>query len=210
MIVARHEVPGKRPPKEPSRRDGMIGRCESRRSSSSKGGVGTFRTDVRAAVRCDEPFPDYIDFFCCYIRNFVIPILQSPNRGAHICKNQTVPYGTALFEGAIPRHFVPGYDRTVPPGQNHSPRRRAPLKLVPMELKLLGYRMAYLHPSSTDLALSLDKKLEDPRHASRPRMFVMLTLRIFIGDEIFAYFIGIVFLAQIDHFASAGRGSLFD
>jgi hypothetical protein len=27
-----------------------------------------------------------------------------------------VPYGTAFLRGAVPRHFVPGYDRAVPPG----------------------------------------------------------------------------------------------
>jgi hypothetical protein len=27
-----------------------------------------------------------------------------------------VPYGTALLRWRCPRHFVPGYDRTVPPG----------------------------------------------------------------------------------------------
>jgi hypothetical protein len=32
------------------------------------------------------------------------------------CPNQTVPYGTALLGWHYPRHFVPGYDRTVPPG----------------------------------------------------------------------------------------------
>jgi hypothetical protein len=30
--------------------------------------------------------------------------------------HQTVPYGTALLRGRCPRHFVPGYDRTIPPG----------------------------------------------------------------------------------------------
>jgi hypothetical protein len=37
--------------------------------------------------------------------------------GAHTCTNQTVPYGTALLGGTCPRHYVPGYDRTVPPGR---------------------------------------------------------------------------------------------
>jgi hypothetical protein len=37
--------------------------------------------------------------------------------------NQTVPYGTALLGRRCPRHFVPGYDRTVPPGQAPSGRR---------------------------------------------------------------------------------------
>src|SRR6202453_5117635 len=36
--------------------------------------------------------------------------------GAHPGANQTVPYGTALLRWRCPRHFVPGYDRTVPPG----------------------------------------------------------------------------------------------
>jgi hypothetical protein len=36
--------------------------------------------------------------------------------GAHTGANQTVPCGTALFRSRCPRHFVPGYDRTVPPG----------------------------------------------------------------------------------------------
>ena len=34
----------------------------------------------------------------------------------HTCKNQTVPYGTVPWGWRCPRHFVPGYDRTVPPG----------------------------------------------------------------------------------------------
>jgi hypothetical protein len=36
--------------------------------------------------------------------------------GAHTCTNQTVPYGTALLGWRCSRHFVPGYDRSVPPG----------------------------------------------------------------------------------------------
>ena len=36
--------------------------------------------------------------------------------GAHTYTNQTVPYGTALLGWGSSRHFVPGYDRTVPPG----------------------------------------------------------------------------------------------
>ena len=38
------------------------------------------------------------------------------NLGARTCANHTVPYGTALLGWRFPRHFVPGYDRTVPPG----------------------------------------------------------------------------------------------
>jgi len=36
--------------------------------------------------------------------------------GVHTCANHTVPYGTALLGRTCPRHFVPGYHRTVPPG----------------------------------------------------------------------------------------------
>jgi hypothetical protein len=36
--------------------------------------------------------------------------------GAHTCTNQTVPYGTVLL-GDVSRHFVPGYDQAIPPGQ---------------------------------------------------------------------------------------------
>ena len=36
--------------------------------------------------------------------------------GAHTSTNHTVPYGTVLLVWRCPRHFVPGYDRTVPPG----------------------------------------------------------------------------------------------
>jgi hypothetical protein len=40
----------------------------------------------------------------------------------------TVTYGTAFLEGRFPRHFVPGYDRAVPPGHfatGSRPRRPA-------------------------------------------------------------------------------------
>jgi hypothetical protein len=36
----------------------------------------------------------------------------------------TVPYGTVLSGWGCSRHFVPGYDRTVPPGQDHAPSLR--------------------------------------------------------------------------------------
>jgi hypothetical protein len=41
---------------------------------------------------------------------------SNPRIGAHTGANQTVPYGTALLMLRCPRHFVPGYDRIVPPG----------------------------------------------------------------------------------------------
>src|SRR5580704_14224317 len=88
MIVARHEVPGKASPEGPSRRV---------RYDRAANSGGLPRKKRVAAFRYDGPFPEHIDFFCFYIQNFVIPILQSPNRKAHTCKDQTVPYGTALL-----------------------------------------------------------------------------------------------------------------
>jgi hypothetical protein len=42
--------------------------------------------------------------------------------GAVACTNQTYPTGRLFLGGACPRHFMPGYDRTVPTG--HSQRLR--------------------------------------------------------------------------------------
>jgi hypothetical protein len=72
-----------------------------------------------------EPLLDVIDrfpnlrkhksfqFWCSKVRNLLTLI----RIGVHTCTNHTVPYGTALFGRRCPRHFVPGYDRVVPPGQ---------------------------------------------------------------------------------------------
>jgi hypothetical protein len=51
--------------------------------------------------------------------------------GAHADANHTGPYGAALMRWPCPRHFVPGYDRTVPPGlgakASFRARKREPL-----------------------------------------------------------------------------------
>src|SRR6202040_2688051 len=53
-----------------------------------------------------------INVFSFRIRNFVTPIIESVRTPARI-----TPYPTGrLFGWRYPRHFVPGYDRTVPPG----------------------------------------------------------------------------------------------
>jgi hypothetical protein len=61
--------------------------------------------------------------------------------GARTGANQTVPYGTALLRSRCPRHFVPGYDRTVPPGLEGEPLRgnkssQTFLNLAPFNLRL--------------------------------------------------------------------------
>src|ERR1700737_362547 len=54
--------------------------------------------------------PYNINFFSFRARNFVTPIIESVRTPARI-----TPYPTGRFfwGGAVPRHFVPGYDRTV-------------------------------------------------------------------------------------------------
>src|SRR5580700_10140581 len=67
--------------------------------------------DVRAAARCIGPFPEPARF-SFRIRNFITPIIVSVRTPARI-----TPYPTGRLLGwRCPRHFVPGYDRTVPPG----------------------------------------------------------------------------------------------
>jgi hypothetical protein len=73
-------------------------------------------------------FEAVFDVMDRFLRHTVSPVFRSEtsslrpsNRGVPTCKNQTVLYGTALLGWRCSRHFVPGYDRTVAPGQNHSP-----------------------------------------------------------------------------------------
>jgi hypothetical protein len=56
----------------------------------------------------------------CFFRRLITPIIGI---GAHTGANHTVPYGTDLLRWRCPRHFVPGYDRTVPPGLGAKPLR---------------------------------------------------------------------------------------
>ncbi len=72
MIVAWHEVPGKRPPREPSRR------------------VRYDRAQPNLEVFLVEMCPAYAKLRC-----------SNHRIGAQACANQTVPYGTALLGGAI-------------------------------------------------------------------------------------------------------------
>jgi hypothetical protein len=47
--------------------------------------------------------------------NFVTPIIESVRSSAHLHESyRTLRDGCFGWRG--PRHFVPGYDRTVPPG----------------------------------------------------------------------------------------------
>jgi hypothetical protein len=92
MIVARHEVPGKRAPKEPSRRV---------RYDRALLIPEVFLVKKRvAALRCDAPFPEHVDFFCLHIRNFVIPILRrfTESKCAHLQESdRTLRDGSFLF-----------------------------------------------------------------------------------------------------------------
>src|ERR1700722_18556712 len=52
----------------------------------------------------------------CFLRKWLKFCHSGHQIIAHTCTNHTVPYGTAPLTWRGPRHFVPGYDRTVPPG----------------------------------------------------------------------------------------------
>ena len=49
-----------------------------------------------------------VNFFSCLIRNFVAPITPA--------RITPYPAGRLFWGWRYPRHFAPGYDRTVPPG----------------------------------------------------------------------------------------------
>jgi hypothetical protein len=51
--------------------------------------------------------------FPFYPSNLVTPIIEPVGTLARITP---YPTGRLFWGGAVPRHFVPGYDRTVPPG----------------------------------------------------------------------------------------------
>src|SRR6202042_3343040 len=106
LIVARHEVPGKRPPKEPSRR----GRYDRALLIPEVFLVeSAFCTDVRAALRCDGPLSG-IDRFLLFphaeLRHSNTAITES--KCAHLQESgRTLRDGS--FGATISRHFVPGY-----------------------------------------------------------------------------------------------------
>ncbi len=106
-IVAWHEVPGKRPPKELSRRT----------------------TSILAWHECPMMFEVMDRFLNTLIFSVLTSETSSPQYFNHRIEVRTPArirlYPTGRFlEVAVSRHFVPGYDRTVPPGKKiHSPRR---------------------------------------------------------------------------------------
>jgi hypothetical protein len=102
MIVARHEVQpgtkclGQRPAREPSRRVRYESGAAKPRGISRRGCVPCF---LREAI-----------YFVFKISSLQIQSARTPAR--------IRPYPTGRFFGwRRPRHFVPGYNRTVPPGQ---------------------------------------------------------------------------------------------
>ena len=46
-----------------------------------------------------------------------VSVLSQSSSSSSFVLDRTVPYGTGSFGWRFSRHFVPGYDRTVPPGQ---------------------------------------------------------------------------------------------
>ena len=112
----------KRPPKEPSRRvrydrAHLITEVFLVESASRRTTLIRVRHETPNDVRADGPFPKHQHFFGSLIRNLVTPILQSPNRSAaHRQESDRTLRDGSIGGGDVPRHFVPGYDRTVPPG----------------------------------------------------------------------------------------------
>jgi hypothetical protein len=110
MIVARHQVPGKRPPKEPSRRV---------RSERALLIPEVFLIERRSGidVRCDGPLSctrRFLLFSHPKLLHSDAAIAES--KCAHLQESDRTLRDGSLG-AAIPRHFVPGYDRTVPLGQ---------------------------------------------------------------------------------------------
>ena len=104
------------------------------------------------------------------IKHKCFPFFRSKSRhayhriGAHTCTNHTVPYGTALSGRRCPRHFVPGYDRTVPPGHFATGFSSS----VPSP-KSLGFRCVQNGSSARrEEGAYLDRYVTDEQRSSRP------------------------------------------
>jgi hypothetical protein len=98
MIVARHEVPGRRPPQNRPVGYGMI-----------QAQIIPEASWLKRPTECPMTFKLLFDVMDRLLNHTVSPVftsetssLRSSNRGAHTCKNQTVPYGTALWVGDGP------------------------------------------------------------------------------------------------------------
>ena len=52
------------------------------------------------------------------------------NLGISLSTNHTVPYGRGFLGWRCSRHFVPGCDRTVPPG--HFAKKKDSLRIYPL------------------------------------------------------------------------------
>jgi hypothetical protein len=90
MIVARHEVPGKRPPKEPSRRVRYDRALLIPEIFLVKSAWLLF--DVMGLFMNTQ-----ISFV--FTSELVIPILQSSNRSAHTCEIRPYPTGRLFWGG---------------------------------------------------------------------------------------------------------------
>jgi hypothetical protein len=102
VIVARHEVPGSDAERPSSRRDGRS-HCQSHRYLSSEIEPRHEQSPARRMLLSLQ-------------KRQVLPVEKFGSDGI----GSIVPLGRRYFPHDS-RHFVPGYDRTVPPGQNHSP-----------------------------------------------------------------------------------------
>jgi hypothetical protein len=102
LIVARHEVPGSDAERLSSRRDGR-----SHGQSHRYFVVEAQPRHEQASARSNAPAASETPG---------TPVEKFRSDGI----GSIVPLGRRYFTHDS-RHFVPGYDRAVPPGQNHSP-----------------------------------------------------------------------------------------
>ena len=119
MIVAWHEVPRSAPPQK-----------------SRPVGYGMIRAGVRTDSKIGGEISNAVSLSrmemvpkCLSRRVFSLPketrrIFRREKPVGSAAPDHTVPYGTGSFEGRFPRHFVPGYDQPVSPGQKPFAHRR--------------------------------------------------------------------------------------
>ena len=122
--VAWHEVPGERAtPKDPSRRV----RCDSCRCTheSDRERLWPYMDGLAkqngTIPKCLGNVSDHLHLFNSQLQEMVHPIeplsSSSNDIGHWDLLRPILPYPTGrFFRGRSPRHFVPGYDRIVPPG----------------------------------------------------------------------------------------------
>jgi len=148
-------------------------------------------------VRCQALLKDRVD--------------NSEQRGILLRLNKRLGYNLChLHDRSLSLEFIEcRHDSFLP--LSALPLQYSQINMLPIvEVAIeVGFGSADFFCDGGKLVLSIHKKLEDPRHTSRPRLFIMFTVRIFVNDEVIVDLIGILLLKQFDHLAAASCSSLF-